>query len=93
MEYLILQGVPKRTAHEVIGHLVGLCEQKGAVAWSICPILNSARPTPNLGPGVKSVLGVANAIKAFRSQGSTAPDQVEKQLAAWKNRLLPSSGT
>ena len=37
--------------------------------------------------GVKAVLGVANAIKAFRSYGSTAPAEVEKQLAGWKERL------
>ena len=42
----------------------------------------SPRPIPSLGPGVKDVLGVANAVKAFRSYGSTAPAEVEKQLAA-----------
>src|SRR5205085_533779 len=29
MEHLIARGVPQRTAHEVIGHLVGLCESRG----------------------------------------------------------------
>ena len=29
MEYLIGKGVPQRTAHEIIGHLVGLCESLG----------------------------------------------------------------
>ena len=29
MEYLIKGGVPQRTGHEVVGHLVGLCESKG----------------------------------------------------------------
>ena len=38
------------------------------------------RGPPGLGPGVKDVLGVANAVKAFRSYGSTAPAEVEKQL-------------
>ena len=28
MEYLIERGVPQRTAHEVIGRLVGLCERR-----------------------------------------------------------------
>jgi argininosuccinate lyase len=33
------------------------------------------------------VLGVANALKAFRSHGSTAPQEVEKQLAWWRGRF------
>ena len=36
---------------------------------------------------MKEVLGVANAIKAFRSYGSTAPAEVAKQLQSWKERL------
>ena len=46
-----------------------------------------AEAHPGLGPGVKDVLGVANAVKAFRSYGSTAPAEVEKQLSSWKERL------
>jgi argininosuccinate lyase len=34
------------------------------------------------------VLGVSNALKTFRSYGSTAPVQVAKQLAEWKERLV-----
>jgi argininosuccinate lyase len=40
-----------------------------------------------LGAEVPKVLGVANALKAFRSYGSTAPAEVERQLVAWKTRL------
>jgi argininosuccinate lyase len=36
---------------------------------------------------VYNVLGVANALAAFRSYGSTAPAEVERQLAAWRQRL------
>ena len=42
---------------------------------------------PKLGPEARKVLGVENAIKAFRSYGSTAPAEVEKQLAQWEQRL------
>jgi argininosuccinate lyase len=87
MEYLIRQGVPQRTAHEVIGHLVGLCEQRGLRRLVDLPDDVFAKAHSRLGPGVKDVLGVANAVKAFRSHGSTAPDQVDKQLDAWKTRL------
>lgn len=87
MEYLIRQGVPQRTAHEVIGQLVGLCERQGCRRLADLPddVLLAAHP--GLGPGVKDVLGVANAVKAFRSSGSTAPAEVEAQLDAWDGRL------
>jgi argininosuccinate lyase len=87
MEALIQQGVPQRTAHEIIGHLVSLCEQRGVKRLADLPDEEFPRAHPSLGPGVKDVLGVANAVKAFRSFGSTAPGEVEKQLSLWKTRL------
>ena len=87
MEYLIKEGVPQRSAHEVIGHLVGLCVRQGCKRLADLPDEEFPKAHPSLGAGVKDVLGVANAIKAFQSYGSTAPAEVEKQLAAWKTRL------
>ena len=86
MESLILKGVPQRTAHEVIGHLVGLCEQQGLKRLADLPDAVFAA-NPDLGPEAKGLLGVANAVRAFRSYGSTAPAEVEKQLAGWETRL------
>ena len=80
MEYLIARGVPQRTAHEVIGHLVAVCERRGCHRLADLPDADFAEAHPSLGPGAKEVLGVGNAIKAFRSYGSTAPAEVEKQL-------------
>ena len=37
-----------------------------------------AEAHPQLGPEARGLLGVENAIKAFRSYGSTAPAEVEK---------------
>jgi hypothetical protein len=34
-------------------------------------------------------LGVANALAAFRSAGSTSPYEVGKQLTRWRQRLTP----
>ena len=39
------------------------------------------------GSAIKATLGVANALAAFKSYGSTAPAEVAKQLAEWKSRL------
>jgi argininosuccinate lyase len=86
MEYLIARGVPQRTGHEVVGKLVGLCESRGCRLSDLSPEDLSAA-SPAIGPDVRDSLGVANAVRAFRSYGSTAPDQVATQLKSWKSRL------
>ncbi len=87
MEFLIQQGVPQRTAHEVIGRSVGLCERRGLKQLADLSDAELAEAHPKLGPEARKVLGVQNAIKAFRSYGSTAPDEVEKQLDQWTHKL------
>jgi len=87
MEWLIQKGVPQRSAHEVIGHLVGLCEQRGLKRLADLPDEEFSKASPALDHGAKAVLGVANAVKAFRSVGSTAPAEVEAQLRGWQSRL------
>jgi argininosuccinate lyase len=87
MEFLIQRNVPQRTAHEVIGRLVASCEHRGLRHLADFSDAELAEAHPQLGPGVRSVLGVKNAIEAFRSYGSTAPAEVEKQLEQWEQRL------
>ncbi len=87
MEFLIRRDIPQRTAHEVIGRLVGLCERRGLKRLADLTDAELAEAHPQLGPEARGVLGVENAINAFRSYGSTAPAEVEKQLERWKVRL------
>ena len=76
MEYLIQQGrPPAHGATRSIGQLVGLCEQRGCRRLADLPDDELSEAHPTLGPGVKDVLGVANAVKAFRSYGSTARER------------------
>jgi argininosuccinate lyase len=86
MEFLVAHGVPMRSAHETVGKLVRLCEERRCRLKDLPPeAFESIRP--GLGSGVYNVLGVHNALKAFRSAGSTAPDQVDKQVTEWRKRL------
>lgn len=86
MEYLIAQGVPQRSAHEAVGKLVRLCEERRCRLADLPPeAFESIRP--GLGSGVYKVLGVANALQTFRSVGSTAPVEVDRQLEVWRQRL------
>ncbi len=86
MEFLVLQGVPLRSAHEAVGKLVRLCEEKRCRLAQLPPeVYDSIRQ--GLGSKVYNVLGVPNALAAFRSYGSTAPSEVDGQLKRWGERL------
>src|SRR5205807_7152324 len=82
MEFLIRQGLPMRSAHEAVGKLVRLGEERGCrLAELPAEAYESVRP--GLGAVVYDVVGVRNALAAFRSYGSTAPAEVDRQLAYW----------
>ena len=90
MEYLIAQGVPMRSAHEAVGKLVRTCnERRCRLADLPAEVYEGVRP--GLAEGVYQVLGVANALNAFRSVGSTAPAEVAKQLELWRTRLTSAA--
>jgi argininosuccinate lyase len=86
MEYLIQRGVAMRQAHEVIGKLVSLCEQRQCRLADLK--LDEFRAAhPSFDETVHQSLGVENAVRAFQSYASTGPAQVAKQLAVWQARL------
>jgi argininosuccinate lyase len=88
MELFIARGVPMRAAHEAVGRLVRLCEERRCRLADLTPdVFEAVRA--GLGTEAYKVLGVANALAAFRSAGSTAPAEVERQLATWRRRLAP----
>jgi argininosuccinate lyase len=86
MEALIARGVPMRSAHEAVGRLVRECEQRKCRLADL-PDATFEALTPGHGTTIRSSLGVANALAAFKSHGSTAPSEVAKQLADWQKRL------
>ena len=87
MEFLIQRSVPQRTAHEVIGQLVRQCERRGVKQLADLSDTELTEAHPQLGPAARGVLGVQNAIKAFRSYGSTAPAEVARQIDRWTQKL------
>jgi argininosuccinate lyase len=86
MECLIANGVPMRTAHEAVGGLVRECETKHCRLTDL-PKERFESLLPGAANAIAGVLGVSNALNAFRSYGSTAPAEVERQLKEWKGRL------
>jgi len=90
MEFFIRQGMPQRTAHHLVGHLVGKATERG-VRLADLPLDEFQQAHSGLDEGVYEVLGVEKAVEAFVSYGSTAPSEVEKQVAHWKEKLGPSN--
>jgi argininosuccinate lyase len=88
MEFFVKEGLPMRAAHEEVGKLVRLCEQRRCRLADLPPETYEA-VRPGLASGVYQVLGVDNALAAFRSAGSTAPARVAEQLRSWRQRLGP----
>lgn len=90
MEYLICLGVPQRTAHGIIGQLVRTALDQG-VALGELPLQEFEQAHASLDERVYSVLGPEKAVAAFKSYGSTAPVEVDRQIAQWKQRLTLNS--
>ena len=86
MEYLIRREVPMRTAHETVGSLVALCEQKKCRLNDLSlEELQSA--CDKIDEGVRKVLGTKNAVGSLQSYGSGGRGPVEEQLVRWQSRL------
>ena len=86
MEYLIRRGVPQRTAHGLVGRLVRKALDRG-VRLSDLPLDDFREALPELDESVYEVLGVERAVAAMQSDGSTGPEQVNKQIENWKKNL------
>ena len=86
MEHLIRRGIPQRTAHGIVGKLVRKALDQN-VRLSDLPLADFQAAHPELDATVYDVLGVDRAINAFVSYGSTAPAEVAKQVAIWKEKL------
>jgi argininosuccinate lyase len=86
MESLIRRGVPMRTAHEAVGSLVRKAIEQRATLAELSDSEFDAF-VPGEGKALKESLGALRAVGAFQSYGSTAPQEVERQLDAWRGRL------
>ena len=78
-EWLVRQGVPFRTAHEVAGACVRECEDRQVELWDLTDE-DLARISEHLTPGVRQVLSVAGSLASRDAKGGTAPDRVRDQL-------------
>ncbi len=83
-EWLVVQGVPFRDAHEVAGECVRFCEG-GGIGLTDLDDAQLASISPLLTPDVRRVLSVEGALAARSTFGGTAPVRVREQLAALRS--------
>ena len=86
MEALIAEGVPQRTAHETVGHLVRLAMTRG-VALADLSDEEFSRGYAGWNAALRGALGASRAVERMASFGSTAPTAVAEQIADWRRRL------
>ena len=86
MEALITAGVPQRTAHETVGHLVRRAMTKD-VSLAELSDEEFSREWVGWTAAFRGALGASRAVERMTSFGSTAPARVADQIAVWQKRL------
>jgi argininosuccinate lyase len=86
MEELIRRNIPQRSAHEIVGKLVRKAIDRG-LPLSGLTADDFKQIDRALDESLKNALGTENAIARFVSYGSTAPQEVQKQIQHWQHRL------
>nr|MBX2851234.1 argininosuccinate lyase [Phycisphaeraceae bacterium] len=92
-EYLVTKGVPFRTSHQIVGRMVGLCEERGlgmlkkldvADFNAVCKEYDAGEPVSE---DIFDWLGPENVVKRYQSAGNAGVSGFEAQLKAWKERI------
>ena len=91
-EWLVRQGVPFRSAHEIAGASVRAAESRG-VGLDELDDATLAAIDPALTPQVREVLTVRGSIESRDAHGGTASSQVQRQLGALAGRVETLRGS
>ncbi len=86
MEAMIQSGMPQRTAHHLVGSLVGIARRRG-VPLAELTAEEWASADVSLDNNLRACLNVEGAVAAYRSYGSSQPGQVAAQIEHWKKEL------
>ena len=86
METLIVRGMPQRTAHHKVGALVAIAKTRSVQLKDLTDA-EIMSVDESLDGSIRATLGVFGAIQSYKSYGSSAPEQVAKQIQRWKTQL------
>lgn len=78
--------MPFRDAHHVTGSLVAMAEARGCDLPDLS-LEDMQSVNADITNDVFGVLGVHNSVASRTSYGGTAPSEVRKQIARWKEKL------
>ncbi|MDX1620896.1 MAG: argininosuccinate lyase [Nitriliruptorales bacterium] len=90
-EELVRRGVPFREAHEVVGRLVRLAEERGCDLYVLDPS-EIASAHPSLDRSVSELLDVRDAVERRRARFSTSSDSVRDQLGRARAAAARNTG-
>lgn len=85
-DYLAKKGLPFRHAHEVVGHLVLLCEQRGCNLDDLS-LGDFKAASPLFEEDITSALNLESIVKARTTEGGTGNSVVRQQLDQAKTVL------
>jgi argininosuccinate lyase len=88
-DYLAMQGVPFRQAHETAGRVVRFCEEQGKT-FADLDLATLRRFSRSFQEDVLKRLSVDQALKARNLPGGTAPTNVKKVIRREKKRCKDS---
>jgi argininosuccinate lyase len=90
MEAIMQMGMPQRTAHHKVGALVALAKSKAVTLGELTDEDFSSVEPSFVGEALRKRLGVEGAVASYQSLGSSRPELVRAQVAAWKQKLASS---
>lgn len=78
-EWLVREGVPFRSAHEIAGSCVQVAEERNCELWDLTDD-ELAGISIALNPSVREVLNIEGALNSRDAFGGTAPTRIREQL-------------
>ena len=85
-DYLVEQGLPFRQAHQIVGQVVRLAEER-QVGFSTLPLPDLQRISAYFGPDVKEIFDFQRSVSKRSGIGGTAPETVVQQIAVAKQKI------
>ncbi len=89
-EWLVLQGVPFRTAHRQVGRFVRFCAELG-IALDQATLEQMREIIPAATGECVQLFSAGKSVAARNLIGGTAPEQVRNQLRFWREELGPDT--
>jgi argininosuccinate lyase len=83
VDYLVLKNVPFRKAHNIVGKIISVCINQNKKLNQLS-IAEYKKISPKFENDIFKLLTARTSVKNKKSQGSTSPQEVEKQLKYWK---------